>query len=428
MGGGDGCRRLRARQQIPARLTRDAYGCFPVLGGFHAVSFLGRRQAARRFWGLFGGLSDYTRTTSQNARFFRNAVVIGGIGGSQGSTFLPENAMPLELEAPPAEDYRLRRRKGNWWGAPIVVGLVNNMPDSALEGTESQFLDLLSAAAGVHAVRLRLAYLPEVERGPDAARRLHKYYWPIDRLLAMPLHALIVTGAEPRAQRLQDERFWDRLIAVLEWASENTVSSIWSCLAAHAAVLHLDGIERRRLTSKCCGVYPHEITPHHMTAGIGPSMPMPHSRWNDLPPDRLAEAGYTFLARSPEVGVGCFARNHRESQFVFIQGHPEYDERALLKEYQRDVGRFVRGEQKRYPTVPAHYFSEETASALYEFEQRASAYPSPDQLESFPFAMAAAGLDHGWREAGVRLYRNWLAYLAAERGETRTRSTMSLAR
>ena len=30
----------------------------------------------------------------------------------------------------------------------IEVGLVNNMPDAALESTEQQFLDLLAAAAG----------------------------------------------------------------------------------------------------------------------------------------------------------------------------------------------------------------------------------------------------------------------------------------
>jgi homoserine O-succinyltransferase len=302
------------------------------------------------------------------------------------------------------------------------------MPDSALEGTESQFLDLLGAAAGIHAVRLRLSYLPEVERGPDAARRLSKYYWPIDRLLAMPLHALIVTGAEPRAQRLEDERYWHRLLDVLTWASQHTLSSVWSCLAAHAAVLHLDGIERRRLSAKCCGVFPHAITPHPLTTGVGSSMPMPHSRWNDLPSDSLTEAGYTILARSPDVGAGCFVKRHHESLFVFVQGHPEYDERALLKEYQRDVGRYMRREYERYPTLPAHYFSAETVSALSRFERDGSADPSPERLEDFPFAMAAESVRHSWREAGVQFYRNWLAYLATERRGTRVPVHVSLPR
>jgi homoserine O-succinyltransferase len=39
--------------------------------------------------------------------------------------------------------------------AGLVIGLINNMPDAALEATESQFATLLAAAAGAQEVRLR---------------------------------------------------------------------------------------------------------------------------------------------------------------------------------------------------------------------------------------------------------------------------------
>jgi hypothetical protein len=42
----------------------------------------------------------------------------------------------------------------------VTVGLVNNMPDTALQSTERQFLELIDAAAGGMAVRLRLFSLP----------------------------------------------------------------------------------------------------------------------------------------------------------------------------------------------------------------------------------------------------------------------------
>ena len=38
------------------------------------------------------------------------------------------------------------------------------------------------------------------------------------------------------------------------------------------------------------------------------------------------------------------------SLFIFFQGHPEYEETTLLREYRRDVGRFLRGQQPHYPT------------------------------------------------------------------------------
>jgi hypothetical protein len=57
----------------------------------------------------------------------------------------------------------------------------------------------------------------------------------------------IVTGAEPRAARLTDEPYWTALTQVMDWARENTISSVYSCLAVHAAVLHMDGVERHKL-------------------------------------------------------------------------------------------------------------------------------------------------------------------------------------
>ena len=63
----------------------------------------------------------------------------------------------------------------------------------------------------------------------------------------------------------------------------NTRSTIWSCLAAHAAVLHLDGIERHRLGAKCSGVYDcAKVTDHWLTQGYPSPLKVPHSRLNEL--------------------------------------------------------------------------------------------------------------------------------------------------
>jgi len=337
--------------------------------------------------------------------------------------------MPLEVEVRPPEAVSVLPRQGpGGVHPPIRIGLVNNMPDSALEGTEAQFTELLSAAAGPHRTHLCFTHLPEVERGPEAAWRIEKRYWPIDELLATPIDALIVTGAEPRAPTLREESYWHHLMEVLEWAESHTTSSVWSCLAAHAAVLHLDGIERTPLPEKCCGVFAHGLTPHALTRGVSGPAPIPHSRWNDLQPAALAGAGYTILARSPESGAGIFVKERGDSLFVFVHGHPEYDERALLKEYQRDVGRYLSGEQPHYPTLPAHYFSDEVSCLFEDFREDALSDRDPSRLETFPFVEAADCLTRSWRDPGVRFYRNWLAYLLAERGGARFPDDVSIAR
>ena len=323
--------------------------------------------------------------------------------------------MPVDIEPrhPPAALGRRSRRRQPGDGTPIVVGLVNNMPDAALESTEAQFRGLLQAAAGARAVSLRLSSLAELPRSPEARERIARGYWPIAQLLAEPPDALIVTGTEPRTPHLREEPYWRSFVELLTWAQRHTVASVWSCLAAHATVEELDGIERRRLPEKRCGLYAHSIlSGHPLLRGVSAPLMMPHSRWNDLPVPALREAGYTLLSWSQETGADAFVRD-RESLMVFFQGHPEYEDTTLLKEYRRDVGRFLAGTQPAYPTLPQGYFSPEASAALSAFRARAIGDRRPELIESFPFAAAAAALVNTWRSAAVAIYRNWLAHVAS---------------
>ena len=116
----------------------------------------------------------------------------------------------------------------------LDIGLINNMPDSALQATERQFLELLEAAALGMMVRLTPFALPEVPRA-DAGRCHLNSYFSINDLWNRSLDGVIVTGMEPCAVNLVEEPYWPTFTRLMDWAEENTTSSIWSCLAAHAA-------------------------------------------------------------------------------------------------------------------------------------------------------------------------------------------------
>ena len=139
----------------------------------------------------------------------------------------------------------------------ITVGLINNMPDSALISTERQIFRLLNAAAGKIPVRLRLYTLPKVPRTDWGQQYTRRFYCDVGDLWRDSLDGLIVTGTEPQAPKLAEEPYWDSFGEVIDWASEHTVSAIWSCLAVHGAVLYLDGIDRHQLDDKCIGVFAH---------------------------------------------------------------------------------------------------------------------------------------------------------------------------
>src|SRR5580698_2080303 len=182
---------------------------------------------------------------------------------------------------------------------PIVIGLVNNMPDAALRTTERQFQNLLSDAADNRLICIRYFSLPELPRGEAARSHINDHYEDLSELWASRIDGLIVTGTEPRAPALKDEPYWATLTKLIDWAEDHTVSTIWSCLAAHAAVLHLDGIERQRLSNKLSGVFDcFKATNHRIAAGSPAQWSVPHSRYNDLPEEMLGARGYHVLSRS----------------------------------------------------------------------------------------------------------------------------------
>jgi len=294
----------------------------------------------------------------------------------------------------------------------VEIGLVNNMPDSALEATERQFIALLEAACGDVRVRLRFFSLPGVPRSERGQRHVDKFYRGLRELPDSNLDALIVTGTEPRASALRTEPYWYWLAELIDWAEHNTVSTVWSCLAAHAAVLHLDGIARHPLPDKCFGVF--DCTPagdHPLTAGSA-RMPVPHSRWNELREDELRARGYAVLTRSAEAGVDMFARPGR-SLFVFLQGHPEYDALSLFGEYRRDFGRFLRGERDTCPNLPHGYFDAAATEQVAGLRARALRDRREELLAELPVVTVEQSLRAHWRPAAERLYANWLAEVTA---------------
>jgi homoserine O-succinyltransferase/O-acetyltransferase len=296
----------------------------------------------------------------------------------------------------------------------INIGLINNMPDAALDATVRQFRALLGAAADDMVVRLILYTLPEVPR-TEFGRRQVSGYSDIRDLWDSQLDGLIVTGAEPLAADLKDEPFWGSLTRVLEWAERHTYSTVLSCLAAHAGILHIDGIVRRPLGDKRFGVFECvRVSDHPLTAAAPTRLRMPHSRWNEIPEEALLACGYRVLTRSDDAGVDAFVKQ-RKSLFVFFQGHPEYDAITLLLEYRRDIGRFLRGERDIYPPMPQGYFDEATIDALTALRERALSDRREELLAEFPLAMAAAKVTNNWRSTAEGLYRNWLQHICAEK-------------
>jgi homoserine O-succinyltransferase len=93
---------------------------------------------------------------------------------------------------------------------------------------------------------------------------------------------------------------------------------------------------------------------------------------------------------------------------LFLQGHPEYDADTLMREYCRDVGRYLRNERPFHPATPTGYFDSETETALAELAERARRGPAPDLMPVYVQTLRRAAPRQSWRGTAVQLYRNWL--------------------
>jgi homoserine O-succinyltransferase len=294
----------------------------------------------------------------------------------------------------------------------ISVGIVNNMPDAALQATERQFVTFLEAGAIDFDLRLHLFSLPGIPRSGEARDRIKNRYLDYDVLSELHMDALIVTGAVPKSGKLSAEPFWPRLTELADWASTRTLSVLWSCLSAHAAVQHLDGIERQPLPRKLSGLYNVETCAEDAAlAGVGAKFWQPHSRYNDVPEYELRSAGYKILSRSDAVGADIFTKT-TPSWFVFWQGHPEYDGDSLMREYRRDIMQYLNGERGGYPGMPENYFEPAVEAALQAFAGKAQAGRRPALAAQFPDLRGAVPHFGIWHSAATKLFHNWIGQVA----------------
>jgi len=292
----------------------------------------------------------------------------------------------------------------------LHLGLLNMMPDAALAATERQFIRLVGSCNQIAQFYVYPFSIDALQRGPEASAHIGRYYSRFDDLKRTGLDALIITGANVANPDLRMEAFWDPLVDVVTWAVDNVSSVLCSCLATHALVDHLYGVRRHRLPQKRWGVYEHQVSAHDhpLLRDINTRFDAPHSRYNEIRREDLINAGLRILAESPEAGVHI-AVSPDQFRRIYFQGHPEYDTVSLLKEYRREVFRYLDGELDAPPPFPEHYFSSQAQQIANEFVDAAMrAVRSGNALPEFPEDRLAILVDNTWGDTAKAIFNNWL--------------------
>lgn len=289
----------------------------------------------------------------------------------------------------------------------LHIGLLNMMPDAALTATERQFFRLIGESNQIAQFYVHLFTLPELKRGHKTEDHIKQYYETFEQIKEQGLDALIITGANVSQPRLENETFWEPLIEVIDWAYENVPSTICSCLATHAVMQFRYGQTRTRLPEKNWGVFPHKVVDrsHPLVNGVNTLFDVPHSRFNQISREQFEAAGLHVLVESDEAGVHL-AVSEDKFRLVFFQGHPEYDMISLLKEYKREVLRYINKQREDYPPFPNNYFRLQTQAIFDEY--RVKVQSNPESLPEFPEELVAKHLNNTWHDTAEAVINNWI--------------------
>ena len=296
---------------------------------------------------------------------------------------------------------------------PLVLGLVNNFSDRGLKVGERQFRNLLQTACPDAAIELRLFTCPEIPRAHGTGAGPAAAYASAADIFETELDGLIVTGMEPQARNLRDEPVWGTLSRLADWAEDRAIPVIWSCLAAHAALLYLDGIPRTRHAEKISGIFDCEaVSDHPLATGLPRHWGGAHSRYHGVSEQLLAANGYRILSRAEGVGADIFLKE-RGASFLFFQGHPEYEADTLVHEYKRDVRRYLVGERDEYPGIPLNCFDPGTQGQVERVREEILAGDRDlARLQDLCSLVNDLAYPSPWRPAATRLVANWLVLVA----------------
>jgi len=97
----------------------------------------------------------------------------------------------------------------------------------------------------------------------------------------------------------------------------------------------------------------------------------------------------------------------------------------LLKEYKREIHRYLHNERDTMPRYPNHYFPEEAKrSAAAYLEAAEQAFADGIALPEFPEADIEKRVDNTWGDTGKAIVNNWLGLVYKLTNLDRTKQFM----
>jgi homoserine trans-succinylase len=118
--------------------------------------------------------------------------------------------------------------------------------------------------------------------------------------------------------------------------------------------------------------------------------------------------GYDIVVGTAKGEWTVAARERAGRMLVLVQGHPEYASTVLLREFRRDLRRFVSGAAPVPPRIPVGYL-DESGEVLLRAWSLSMERSSPAEWHTSSFDALTDHIVSHWTDAAVQLFTNWLA-------------------
>ncbi len=257
---------------------------------------------------------------------------------------------------------------------PLKILLLNLMPKKI--ETETQLSRLLGNSP--LQVELELIHTKSHVSKNTSAEHLLAFYKTFDDVKNRTFDGMIITGAPVEQMPFEEVEYWDELCEIMEWTKTHVHSTFHICWGAQAGLYYHFGIDKKPLSKKMFGIFPHTVDYKRsiLFRGFDDEFMVPHSRHTTVDIEDVRKCkDIKILSSSKEAGV--YAMATAEGKQIFITGHSEYDANTLASEYFRDLG------QGKPIEIPKNYFPH-------------------DNPENQPLVT--------WRAHANLLYSNWLNY------------------
>jgi len=219
---------------------------------------------------------------------------------------------------------------------PLRIAILNIMPDKI--SAENQLLRLIGNSP--LQVDLTLLMTATYTSKNTPSEHLDSFYKTFDEVKKEHFDGLIITGAPVETMPFEEVAYWDELKAIMEWSNTHAFSVLHICWGAQAGLYYHYGIPKYELPEKKFGIFLHTLNNENikLLRGFDDTFYVPHSRHTEVRRADIArESRLHILSESEESGV--YIVTARSGRQVFVMGHPEYDQFALKREYDRDVAK-----------------------------------------------------------------------------------------